>query len=407
MVVNARGGIVTVLFTDIVGSTELMQRLGDDRYDVLRRRHMELLRKQIAAYRGDEVKSEGDALMAVFVSAVDATGCAVAMQQEIDLHREQHDDSEQLLLRVGVDAGEPIREGNDYHGTPVVIASRLSNDADGGQILVSQLVQRLVGSRGGFDFHDLEPRTLKGILEPVPVCEVGWEPAPEDEPAPGTADAPTPQLPLPATLVTHQPETFVGREAQLKELQARWDQAKQGTCQLVFITGEPGTGKSSLAAEFAHQAHNDGALILYGRCVSGSLLRVQFFVEALRPLLSGPMSERILLKHRDLAAALAPDPGKSGETDLATLSAAVTSLLDSQSQYQPIVLVVDDLHHADEETRSLLRHTLYSLQKSPLLVVGTYPEDEVGRNAPTQRAARGPAAGGIGHERGAGWPERG
>ena len=53
MVVNARGGIVTVLFTDIVGSTELMQRLGDDRYDVLRRRHMELLRKQIAAYRGD------------------------------------------------------------------------------------------------------------------------------------------------------------------------------------------------------------------------------------------------------------------------------------------------------------------------------------------------------------------
>ena len=119
------------------------------------------------------------------------------------------------------------------------------------------------------------------------------------------------------------------------------------------------------------------------------------------------MSERILLKHRDLAAALAPDPGKSGETDLATLSAAVTSLLDSQSQYQPIVLVVDDLHHADEETRSLLRHTLYSLQKSPLLVVGTYPEDEVGRNAPTQRAARGPAAGGIGHERGVGWPERG
>ena len=210
-----------MLFTDIVGSTELMQRLGDDRYHLLRRRHMELLSEQITAHGGDEVKSEGDALMAVFVSAVDAIGCGVAMQRAIHRHHAQHDESEQLPLRVGMDAGEPIREGNDYHGTPVVIASRLSNDADGGQIIVSQLVRRLVGSRGGFDFHDLAPRTLKGILETVPVCEVAWESFSDDEPATGTAHVPTPRLPLPATLVTHQPETFVGREAQLKELQAR------------------------------------------------------------------------------------------------------------------------------------------------------------------------------------------
>ncbi|MCI0855916.1 MAG: adenylate/guanylate cyclase domain-containing protein, partial [Chloroflexi bacterium] len=298
-----------MLFTDIVGSTELMQRLGDDRYEVLRRRHMELLREQVEAYRGDEVKSEGDALMAVFVSAVDATGCAVGMQQAIHREHEQGDHSEQLPLRIGMDVGEPIRDGNDYHGTSVVIASRLSNDANGGQILVTQLVQRLVGSRGGYTFRELQPRALKGIPEPVAVCEVGWEPASGDEPATGTADAPALKLPLPATLITHQPETFVGRDAQLKQLQARWSQAKQGTCQFVLLTGEPGTGKSSLAAEFAGQAHNDGALVLHGRCLSGSPLRVQLFVEALRPLLTGPMSERALPKHRDLAAALTPGLG--------------------------------------------------------------------------------------------------
>ncbi len=382
MVGNAPRGTVTVLFTDIVGSTELMQRLGDDRYDVLRRGHMELLREQVAAHRGDEVKSEGDALMAVFMSAVDATGCAVAMQQTIHREHEQFDDSEQLPLRVGLDVGEPIRDGHDYHGTPVVIASRLSNAADGGQILVSQLVQRLVGSRGGYLFHELEPRTLKGIDDPVHVCEVGWEPLSEDEPAAGAALQPALELPLPATLVMRHPETFVGREAQLKDLQERWDKARQGGCEFVLITGEPGIGKSSLAAAFTHQAHDDGALVLYGRCVSGSPLRVQLFVEALRPLLSGPMPERILPKHRDLAAALAPDLGESSDADLSTLSAAVTSLLDAESKHQPIVLVVDDLQRADEETRSLLRHVLYSLQKSPLLVVGTYPEDEVGRAHP-------------------------
>ena len=372
-----------MLFTDIVGSTELMQRLGDDRYHLLRRRHMELLRGQVAAHGGDEVKSEGDALMAVFVSAVDAIGCGVAMQRAIHRHHAQHDDSEQLPLRVGMDAGEPIREGNDYHGTPVVIASRLSNDANGGQILVSQLVQRLVGSRGGYTFRELEPRPLKGILEPVHVCEVEWEPSSDDEPATETAQTPTPRLPLPATLVMHQPETFVGREAQLKELHARWDQAKQGGCEFVLLTGEPGTGKSSLAAEFAGQAYDDGALVLYGRCVSGSPLRVQLFVEALRPLLTGPMSERILPKHRELAAALAPDlGGTSGDIALASLSAAVTSLLESEAQHAPIVLVVDDLHPADAETRRLRRHVLYPLEQSPLLVLGPSPEDAVGRTPP-------------------------
>ncbi len=383
MVASARHGTVTVLFTDIVGSTELMQRLGDDSYEQLRRQHFDLLRSQVAAFHGEEVKSAGDGLMAVFASAVNAVGCGVAMQQAAHRHNQEQHKTDALQLRVGMDAGEPIRDDGDYYGTSVNVASRLSDGADGGQIIVSQLVRRLVGNRGGFDFHDLKPWALHGMPDPVPVCEVAWEPSSEDESATGTAQAPTLELPLPATLLTHQPNKCVGREAQLEELQARWELARQGTCQLVLITGEPGIGKSSLAAEFAHHTHRDGALVLYGRCVSGSPLRVQLFVEALRPLLSGPMSERILPKHRGLAAALAPDlGGTSGDAELATFSAAVPSLLDAQSRHQPIVLVVDDLHQADEETRSLLRHTLYSLQKSPLLVVGTYPEDEVGRTHP-------------------------
>ena len=133
-------GVVTFLFTDLVGSTALIDRLGDDAADSVRRNHFNLLRKSIEEAGGEEVKNLGDGLMVSFASPVAAVSCAVAMQRA--LAESEH------RIRVGVHAGEPVQDGDDYFGTPVVVAKRLCDRAEGGQILATELLAGLVGTRG-------------------------------------------------------------------------------------------------------------------------------------------------------------------------------------------------------------------------------------------------------------------
>src|SRR5690242_15559737 len=108
---------VTVMFTDLVGSTALFARHGDEAADAVRREHLAALRACVAEHGGGEVKTTGDGLMVAFASAVAAVRCAAAMQQSAA--------SAGLSLRIGLDAGEPIAEGGDLYGTPVIVASRL------------------------------------------------------------------------------------------------------------------------------------------------------------------------------------------------------------------------------------------------------------------------------------------
>jgi class 3 adenylate cyclase len=133
--VEAEPDVLTVLFTDIVGSTQLLSSLGDDAADDVRRTHFSLLRRAITDHRRHEVKSVGDGLMVAFPSARAAVASAVAMQQAVST------EPAHLGLRVGIDAGEPIHDGGDLYGTPVVTAKRLWDAAEGGQILVSDVVQ--------------------------------------------------------------------------------------------------------------------------------------------------------------------------------------------------------------------------------------------------------------------------
>ncbi|MCH8993627.1 MAG: adenylate/guanylate cyclase domain-containing protein [Chloroflexi bacterium] len=171
---EARSGIVTLLFTDLENSTPLLEKLGDDEYEVLRRAHFRLLREAVAAHGGEEVKTIGDAIMVVFPSAVDALGCAVAMQDVVHNHNQREEEGRRLQMRVGLHAGEPIRDERDYSGKSVVVTDRLCASAHGGQILASELVRGLVGSRGGYTFRALGPLTLKGIADPVNAFEVIW-----------------------------------------------------------------------------------------------------------------------------------------------------------------------------------------------------------------------------------------
>jgi class 3 adenylate cyclase len=151
-------GQVAVLFTDMEGSTRLIERLGDAHAHALLRRHFAVLRAAVAEHRGREVKSLGDGLMVVFAAVGDAVACAAQMQAAVS--REE----QALGLRVGIHAGEPVRDGNDYFGTPVVIARRLCDTARPGQTLVSELVSQLVAER---EFESLGGLALKGLSERV------------------------------------------------------------------------------------------------------------------------------------------------------------------------------------------------------------------------------------------------
>ena len=132
-------GMVTLLFTDLVGSTELAERLGPERGEVLRRSHFQLLREIVAMHGGHEVKNLGDGLMVVFTSPTDAVGCAIAIQRAVA----QAVTEEPTIVRIGVHTGEPVYENGDYFGLCVVVAKRLCDAASGGEILVSDIVHSL------------------------------------------------------------------------------------------------------------------------------------------------------------------------------------------------------------------------------------------------------------------------
>ena len=124
---------ITVLFTDLVDSTQLAAALSPQAADDLRRVHFSGLREAIAASGGTEVKNLGDGVMVAFASTSAALSCAVAMQQALD--QENRDRTQPLAMRIGLSVGEATREGDDYFGDPVIEAARLCGQASGGQIL--------------------------------------------------------------------------------------------------------------------------------------------------------------------------------------------------------------------------------------------------------------------------------
>jgi class 3 adenylate cyclase len=157
---------VTVLFCDLVASTERRTRTGDDEADTFRRQFFEALRNAVAATDGLEVSNTGDGLMVVFRESVrGAVDCAVRIHQAV----ESIDPQNPALMRVGLSAGEVAHDGVDWFGTPVVQAARLCAVAQPRHTLATEVVANLVGSRGNYTFRPVGTLELKGL---VPVSTV-------------------------------------------------------------------------------------------------------------------------------------------------------------------------------------------------------------------------------------------
>ena len=372
----------TVLFTDLVASTQLRSRVGDQAAEALRREHDRLLTGVVDARRGQVIKGLGDGIMATFSGATDAVAAAVAMQQAINRHNRSGIGPEPVAVRIGISAGDVTFEDSDCFGTPVIEAARLCDVATGGQILTSEMVRWLV--RGGeHRFSPVGPLELKGLPEPVVACEVVWEPLS------GAT------IPLPA-LLTDVGRIFVGRDDQLNRLGYLWKEAAAGARRAVLVAGEPGVGKTRLGAELARQVHDEGATVLAGRCDEDLGVPFQPFVEALRHVVdhvdpselptrlgrhAGEL-ERLLPGLRDRLPDSPPLLQSDPETERYRLFEAVTAWLGACSRDEPLLLILDDLQWAAKPTLLLLRHVLRSPEPMKLLIVGTYRDTDLHHDHP-------------------------
>ncbi len=170
----APDGRVTLMFSDIEGSSEINERLGDERWLDVLREHNAIVREQVAAHGGSEVKSQGDGFMIAFSDPRRSLQCAVAIQRAFASYNERPP-VEHLRVRIGLHTGEAIREGQDFFGRNVTLASRIAGQATGGQILVSSLLKELTEGTRQVTFGRGREVELKGLSGAQRVYEVMWE----------------------------------------------------------------------------------------------------------------------------------------------------------------------------------------------------------------------------------------
>ena len=168
----AAGGLCTILFTDVEGSTALTERLGDARAREVLRSHERMVRDALRAHGGAEVKAMGDGFMASFSSATRALECAIAMQRAFAAQADEHPETP-IRVRIGLNAGEPIAEEADLFGTAVNMAARIAAQAKGEEILASDVVRQLVAGKR-FLFADRGDIALRGFEDPMRLYEVRW-----------------------------------------------------------------------------------------------------------------------------------------------------------------------------------------------------------------------------------------
>ncbi|HET7420347.1 MAG TPA: tetratricopeptide repeat protein [Candidatus Dormibacteraeota bacterium] len=268
-------GTLTFLFTDIEGSTQLMQKLGP-RYVDAQVEHHGILREAFQNKKGRELRTEGDSFFCVFESALDACGAAAQAQRGFVERRSP------LRVRVGLHTGEAPLVGDEYIGLDVHHAARVAAAAHGGQVLISETTQALVERALPPDLRvrDLGVHRLKDLARPEHLYQLVVEGVPDVFPAPRTLDATPNNLPTQLT-------SFVGREADVEEAR----RLLAGT-HLLTLTGPGGIGKTrlslQLAAEMASQ-FPDGTFFVALSAVTDPELIPSVIAQSIGLSISGSM----------------------------------------------------------------------------------------------------------------------
>ncbi len=232
-------GSVTFLFTDIEGSTALLQHLGDQRFAGVLDAHRHILRAAFEAGGGYEVDTQGDSFLIAFGSADDAVATAVAAQRAINAH--PWPEGAPIRVRMGLHTGEPTVAGSHYVGIDVHRAARIMAVGYGGQILLSHATRDLIERHlpEGLKARDLGEHRLKDLTRPEHIFQMVTPDLPGDFPPLKTLDIISNNLPIQLT-------TFIGREREIEDVKRSLAKTR-----LLTLMGSGGAGKTRLAVQVA------------------------------------------------------------------------------------------------------------------------------------------------------------
>jgi class 3 adenylate cyclase/tetratricopeptide (TPR) repeat protein len=368
-------GPVTIMFTDLVGSTALRTSLGDSQADKVFHDHDELIREQIAEHRGQDQKAAlGDGFLAVFVSTRRALAAAVGIQRTIAAFNRARS-GPPIAVRIGLNTGEVTWQDGQLSGEAVHAASRVCAAANGGQILASDVTRQLAGTVADVSFLDTGEHDLKGFPQPWRLWEAVW---------------------VRTTAQGHE-EVFVGRDPELAILRSRLATTLDGRGGLVVIGGEPGVGKTTLVRQLIREAESRGALALFGRCYEfEGALPYSPFIEMLEQAFGVMPPELIREDMGDDAAEVArmvpelrrrfpdiPEPlDLPPEQQRRYFFNAVGAFLRRSAARFPLLLVMDDVHWADASTLLLIEQMAEIMPEMRVLGVGTYRDVELDVSRP-------------------------
>ncbi len=368
-----------ILFTDMVDSTALRSRLGDDRADQLRGQHDELLVSAIEAHRGTVLRWTGDGVKAGFPTSSDAVVAAVAIQRAVAAYGTSDEAIAVFQVRIGLSVGEvTIDDGGDHRGVAVIEAARLEALARPGEILATDMVRMLGSRRSNVTFEEVGERSLKGLDLPVLVHRVVDLTG---------ASAPT----IPRMLATEPRLPLVGRARHVDEFHAQWDRARAGTAALMLVRGQPGIGKTRFVSHCAALAHANGAMVLAGSSSSDLGVPYEPFAVAFHAIsgLDATLGAAIGSDSGPLARLFPGSALSFSESQPATaqleLFDAVAALVRRLSRAHPLLLVLDDLHWATASTVMLLRHLIATADDQRLLIIATARDTDLDSAHPVRK----------------------
>src|SRR5438094_145728 len=366
----------TFLFADLRDYTGFVERHGDQAAATLVGTYRKLVRQRVRESAGAEIKAEGDAVFVAFPSARLAIACGAAILKDAAAQTEAQPDLP-IHVGIGVHAGGPVPQEGDFIGSAVNVAARIGSAATTGQLLISDVVRGLVRTGAAFPLRDRGSVSLKGLPEPVHVYEVVWS---KDAQADLAVPAEVTSLPLPRLpQVARSASPLVGRARQVDDLRARIAGLREGRGGTIMVAGDAGIGKSRLLREALFAAQP--LAILYGACGhSETPPPYEPFVAIIRGIVREPDGEAALQRTAPELLTLTPETASTQTApDRDRLSGAFLRAIRQYARIAPTILVVEDLHWADEGTLAILQFLVAEAEPTPYLIVGSYRSDELHR----------------------------